>query len=155
MDVLGIDVGITNEAADSDGNLYNFGVKYKVCGKDQSVVLYSIATAIITKAKSTNRAIALERFFNPIKKQSSPSWKGINKHKKVTLYIIKLGKTQHVPIIMVDPKGTSQWCSSCGNMENNYRSGEKFVCNKCKKELHADINAAKNVRLRALNKLPV
>ncbi len=46
----------------------------------------------------------------------------------------------------VDPSFTSQTCSNCGNFGNRRR--HEFSCPHCNYEEHADVNAAKNIRLR-------
>ncbi|NTU83095.1 MAG: IS200/IS605 family element transposase accessory protein TnpB [Chloroflexales bacterium] len=46
----------------------------------------------------------------------------------------------------VDPRYTSQSCSCCGHVaRNNRRSRGRFVCRVCGFELHADLNAARNI----------
>jgi putative transposase len=46
----------------------------------------------------------------------------------------------------VDPRHTSQACSCCGHVaRNNRRSRGRFVCRNCGYELHADLNAARNI----------
>ena len=46
----------------------------------------------------------------------------------------------------VDPRHTSQTCSCCGHIaHNNRRSRARFVCRVCSFELHADLNAARNI----------
>jgi IS605 OrfB family transposase len=46
----------------------------------------------------------------------------------------------------VDPRHTSQTCSCCGHVaRNNRRSRGRFVCRRCGYELHADLNAARNI----------
>ena len=47
--------------------------------------------------------------------------------------------------LKVPPQYTSQRCSCCGHTEAGNRSKQKFVCLACGFELHADINAAKNI----------
>ncbi len=49
-------------------------------------------------------------------------------------------------VVAVDPRHTSQACSCCGHTaRNNRRSRGRFVCRKCGVELHADLNAARNI----------
>ena len=49
-------------------------------------------------------------------------------------------------VVAVDPRHTSQACSRCGHTaRNNRRSRGRFVCRKCGFELHADLNAARNI----------
>lgn len=49
-------------------------------------------------------------------------------------------------VVAVDPRHTSQTCSCCGHTaRNNRRSRGRFVCRACGFELHADLNAARNI----------
>ena len=49
-------------------------------------------------------------------------------------------------VVAVDPRHTSQTCSCCGHVaRNNRRSRGRFVCRNCSVELHADLNAARNI----------
>ncbi len=49
-------------------------------------------------------------------------------------------------VVAVDPRHTSQMCSCCGHtVRNNRRSRGRFVCHVCGFELHADLNAARNI----------
>ena len=48
-------------------------------------------------------------------------------------------------VISVNPKYTSQTCSKCGYKDKLNRKGINFKCLKCKYELHADLNASKNI----------
>lgn len=46
----------------------------------------------------------------------------------------------------VDPRHTSQRCSACGHTQrNNRRSQSRFKCRVCGFELHADLNASRNI----------
>ncbi|MHB8360650.1 MAG: transposase, partial [Thermoplasmataceae archaeon] len=47
--------------------------------------------------------------------------------------------------IYVNPKYTSQRCSNCGYIDKNNRKGSIFHCQNCNFELHADLNAARNI----------
>jgi len=54
----------------------------------------------------------------------------------------------------VDPSYTSQTCPRCGHVskENRPDHGERFVCQSCGYEEHADIVGAINIALRVLAK---
>jgi putative transposase len=53
---------------------------------------------------------------------------------------------QGCTVVAVDPRHTSQACSRCGHTaRNNRRSRGRFVCRACGFELHADLNAARNI----------
>ncbi len=50
-------------------------------------------------------------------------------------------------VIGVDPRYTSQTCSSCGQKEKSNRISQAlYVCPSCGTRLNADINAARNIR---------
>ena len=53
----------------------------------------------------------------------------------------EIGKT----VIYVNPKYTSQKCSKCGYIDRNNRNGSIFHCRNCNLELHADLNASRNI----------
>lgn len=49
-------------------------------------------------------------------------------------------------VARVDPRHTSQACSECHHTaRNNRRSQSRFVCRACGFELHADLNASRNI----------
>ena len=52
--------------------------------------------------------------------------------------------------IEVDPRYSSQGCSRCGHTEKSNRNGMRFKCKACGYELHADLNASRNIRLRGI-----
>lgn len=53
-------------------------------------------------------------------------------------------------VIEVDPANTSKGCSECGCADKASRKGLSFVCTQCGHSLHADLNASRNIRLRAI-----
>jgi IS605 OrfB family transposase len=48
-------------------------------------------------------------------------------------------------VVEVDPRFTSQRCSRCGYTDKRNRRGLRFRCLRCGFELHADLNAARNI----------
>ena len=53
-----------------------------------------------------------------------------------------------IKVNMVNPKYSSQRCSSCGFIhEDNRESQSKFICLECKEEMNADYNASKNISI--------
>ena len=46
----------------------------------------------------------------------------------------------------VDARFTSQKCSVCGHVKRSNRAGISFKCTKCSFQLHADLNASRNIR---------
>lgn len=68
-------------------------------------------------------------------------------------YITYKSKLAGVPVILVNPKYTSQECSDCGHTEKANRvSQAEFICKKCDLHISADFNAAINIRGRAISK---
>ncbi len=59
-------------------------------------------------------------------------------------------ETFGMEVIGVDPKHTSQGCSRCGHTEKANRHKHRFFCRACGYELHADLNASRNIRLRGV-----
>jgi transposase len=52
-------------------------------------------------------------------------------------------KLAGMPLIIVDPRYTSQTCNSCKCIGN--RNGKYFSCTSCSNISDADVNAAKNI----------
>ena len=48
-------------------------------------------------------------------------------------------------VLLVDARYTSQKCSNCGHTYKGNREGSAFRCRKCGFELHADLNASRNI----------
>ncbi len=61
-----------------------------------------------------------------------------------------------VDLRIVDPRGTSRTCNACGfEAKANRKSQAEFVCGECGHAADADVNAAKNIRSRALVDAPI
>nr|WP_303714035.1 transposase [Methanoculleus marisnigri] len=61
-------------------------------------------------------------------------------------------------VLLVDARYTSQKCSVCGHTYKGNREGSSFQCRKCGFQLHADLNAARNIAqagISCLSRLPV
>ena len=61
-------------------------------------------------------------------------------------------------VVLVDARYTSQKCSGCGHTYKGNRDGSSFRCRKCGFQLHADLNAARNIAqagISCLSRLPV
>lgn len=50
----------------------------------------------------------------------------------------------------VDPRHTSQTCSKCMHVDKESRNGEKFICTNCGHIDNANLQAARNVRKKAI-----
>jgi IS605 OrfB family transposase len=65
---------------------------------------------------------------------------------QITSFVAYKAEGRGCTVARVDPRHTSQTCSCCGHVaRNNRRSRGRFVCRVCGFELHADLNAARNI----------
>lgn len=53
-------------------------------------------------------------------------------------------------VIEVEARNTSKGCSHCGYISPNNRHHHNFLCLACRYQLHADLNASRNIRLRGI-----
>jgi len=65
---------------------------------------------------------------------------------KIEYVAAKSGKV----FLKVNPRHTSQTCSACGCIDKANRDGEKFICTSCGHFDHADLQAARNIKSRAV-----
>ena len=120
---------------------------------------HTLSKRIVAKAKDTGRGIALEelkgirdriRFRKPQRNRMG-SW-GFDQLRQFIAY---KAESAGVLLKIVDPKYTSQMCSQCEHVERGNRASQsRFCCKQCGFELHADCNAARNIRARALVNVP-
>ncbi|MBI5222930.1 IS200/IS605 family element transposase accessory protein TnpB [Candidatus Micrarchaeota archaeon] len=172
-DVLGIDRGINNIVVCSNNQFFNSNHLKDVKGRYQHLrqVLQSKGTPSARQklkglsgrekrfvsdinhrlskalAESSYKVFALE----DLKKMKQNKGKTFNRKlgnwsfKQFENFLryksVALGKT----VLCVNPKYTSQTCSNCGHCEKTNRLLSRFKCKKCKFELNADLNAARNI----------
>ena len=114
-----------------------------------------LSKRIVEKAKGTIRGIALEdlkgirasiRFRKPQRARMA-GWA----FDQLRQFIAYKAQAAGVPVKVVDPKHTSQRCAECSHVERaNRLSQSRFRCRRCGHATHADVNAARNIRARAL-----
>lgn len=63
---------------------------------------------------------------------------------RLSQFIERKAAPYDIPVVRVNPRGTSQTCSRCGEDENTARQSVFFLCESCGYEQHADANAAVN-----------
>ena len=72
----------------------------------------------------------------------------------IRIYLTYKARCRHKLVVAVLSAFTSQDCSQCGHRhKDNRRSQAVFVCQACGFEAHADVNAAGNIRMRAVEQL--
>lgn len=113
---------------------------------------HTISKKIVQIAKDTHRAIALENlkgFKVTVRKEQREQF-GKWAFDELGRFIAYKAKLAGIPIFFVDPRNTSRTCSKCGHIaKSNRKSQSEFICQKCGFSIHADLNGAKNIALRA------
>jgi putative transposase len=117
---------------------------------------HCISKQIVQTAKRTDRGIALEDLKGFRERATARGGDARNRlsgwsFHQLFAFLDYKGTWNGVPIVQVDPAYTSRTCSECGHRErSNRKSQSEFQCMACGHESHADVNAARNLRLRAL-----
>lgn len=123
-------------------------------------VNHCIAKKIVAVAKDTRHGIAIEDL-NGIRKRVTvrkkaqrrelSSWAFFQLRQFLAYKALLAG----VELIAVDPRNTSRTCQLCGHIDKkNRKSQSEFECTACGFVANADINAAVNIRSRAVVSLP-
>lgn len=100
-------------------------------------VNHCISKRLVAKAKDTSRAIALEdlkgirtrgKLFRRSQRSRQSSWA----FGQMRAFIEYKSALAGVPVVFVDPRGTSHTCPKCGfNDKVNRPSRENFLCGRC------------------------
>ena len=187
---LGVDLGVTNIATTSDGDistseaieknrlkqqrlrseLQQVGTRSakrklkKLSGRQsrfQKDINHQISKRLVSEAERTNRAIALEELTHIRTRTRVKGRENRAKHSnwafaQLRQFIDYKARMAGIPTIFVDPRYTSQRCYECGHTERaNRKTQDQFLCCACGHVAHADINAAKNIALRAVVNPPI
>lgn len=142
----------------------NIRRKLKVAGSHEARfrrdVNHCISKQLVAEAKDTARGIAGEDLtyirertrFRKQQRAKMSGWAFFQLRAFLTYKAILAG----VDLRIVDPRGTSRTCNSCGyEARSNRKSQAEFVCGECGQATNADVNAAKNIRSRALVNAPI
>lgn len=135
----------------------------KISGKQarfQKDTNHCISKALVTTAERTGRGIALEdlkgirgRVTARRRQRSRLSNWGFFQLRSFVEYKAKL---RGVPVVLVDPRYTSQQCPACGHTERaNRRKRDEFLCVSCGRAGPADHIAALNIGARAVVNQPM
>jgi IS605 OrfB family transposase len=113
-----------------------------------------LSKRLVAKAKDSGCGLALEnlegiRMRTRFRRQQRARMGGWA-FRELRAFVEYKAKLAGVPLVLVDPKHTSQQCSCCGHTERaNRPSQSEFLCRACGYTAHADWNAARNIRARA------
>jgi len=182
---LGIDLGIVHIAVDSDGEFYSSeavdrvrvatdrlraslqsrGTKSakrhlkRLSGRESKFrrnTNHVISKRLVSKAKDTQRAIALEDL-KGISSRTTVRKAERRRHKswafnQLRQFITYKAKIAGVMVKLVDPRHTSQICPRCGFVSKHNRvSQSSFLCQACNFASNADLAGAINIAQRALS----
>ena len=120
---------------------------------------HCIAKTLVMNAKDTARGIALENLthirdrtrFRRDQRAKMGGWA----FAQLRQFVTYKGRLYGVPVVTVDPKNTSRTCNQCGHCEKaNRKSQGEFICRACGYTANADLNAARNIRERAVVNQP-
>ena len=122
----------------------------------QSNTNHTIAKQLVAKAKGTRRALALEDLIH-IRKRIEQTVRKSQRSRhsnwsffQLQAYISYKAQMCGVPVVLVDPRYTSQACNICGTVDTRNRPDQAtFRCVACGHTNLADVNAACNIRDRA------
>lgn len=128
----------------------------KISGKQarfQSNTNHTISKRLVKKAQDTQRAIALEDLSGireaPVRRRQRSKHANWSCY-QLRQYITYKAEMAGIPVILVNPKYTSQACSVCGCVsKSNRKSQGSFLCQSCGYSAPADYNAAVNIAVRA------
>lgn len=188
---LGVDFGIVNLATDSDGEAHSGAQverlrirhqrrrdRLQAVGtrsakrrlkknaqkqrRFQANTNHCIAKNVVTKAKGTQRSVALEDLTG-IKHRAEQTVRKTQRSRhgnwgfyQLRSFITYKARLVGVAVAVVDPRNTSRTCSQCGYCDpRNRRDQAHFRCLQCAYTTQADYNAACNIRDRAAVNQPM
>jgi IS605 OrfB family transposase len=118
---------------------------------------HCIAKKIVVAAKGTGRGIALEDLKGIRERVTARGTDARNKLSgwsfgQLYAFVAYKAELAGIPVVTVDPRNTSRTCVACGHCEkSNRKSQSEFVCKACGHRANADLNAARNIRARAVS----
>lgn len=115
-----------------------------------SYINHCIAKELVLIAKERRYGIAVENLKGlRHRKVGKRHRKRLHKwaYRDLINKIVYKAKLHRVPVVFVNPKGTSKTCSRCG--EKGRVKGRWFKCPKCGFQLDRDLNAARNIAKKA------
>lgn len=116
---------------------------------------HCLTKAIVQTAERTGRGIAIEELKGIRGRVTAKRSQRSRLHSwsfgQTRAFLAYKAKRAGVPLICVDPRNTSRQCAACGCIDKKNRPNQAtFSCISCGHSASADLNAAANIRLRAL-----
>lgn len=125
-------------------------------GRYQKHTNHVISKALVSEAERTSRGIGLEQLKGIRQRVTA---RGSNQRARLGnwgfgqlgAFVVYKAKRAGVPVVFVDPRYTSRECAACGCIDKKNRPNQAtFKCIGCGHEADADLNAARNIRQRAI-----
>jgi putative transposase len=113
-----------------------------------------ISKALVMEAQRSGRGIGLEDLkhirIRVKARRSQRDQLGNWSFGQLQAFVAYKAKRLGVPVVFVDPRHTSQGCSACGHVDKRNRPDQAtFSCIGCSHTENADLNAARNIKIRA------
>jgi len=128
-------------------------------GKERThaqIVNHTIAKSIILSAKESGKGVAIEdltniRFTSKRRNRKFRTKLGKWSFGQLRSFLEYKGLLYGIPVVVVDPRYTSQTCNVCKHIGK--RTNKHFKCNNCGNNMDADVNASINIATlgRAVN----
>jgi len=143
--------GVSNNKIQQKREAHQWWVAHKIVRKSDAVAVEDLQIKNMMKrckplASETGRFLpngqAAKRGLN--RSIADASWYALTQ--KLEYVAAKSGKK----LYRVDPRHSSQTCSKCRHVDKESRNGEKFICTNCGHIDHANLQAARNVRKKAI-----
>lgn len=120
-------------------------------GKERThsqIVNHTIAKSIILSAKEQGKGVAIEdltniRFTSKRRNKKFRTKLGKWSFGQLRSFLEYKGLLYGVPVVVVDPRYTSQTCNVCKHLGK--RTNKHFKCNNCGNDMDADANASLNI----------
>lgn len=154
--LLGIDVGLNNAIATSDGKILGkelkdlrIRTKHRKCGKKMSPIkqgLNHYAKEMVNSYSHTD--FVVENLFFKGKGNRSRKFRRRNNnwaYNHLSNKLEETGKVEGFSLLKVNPAYTSQKCPVCGFTDKMNRRGELFLCHQCGYKGNADVVGAMNI----------
>lgn len=120
-------------------------------GKERThsqIINHTITKSIILSAKESGKGVAIEdltniRFTSKRRNKKFRTKLGKWSFGQLRSFLEYKGLLYGVPVVVVDPRYTSQTCNVCKHLGK--RNNKHFKCNNCGNDMDADVNASLNI----------
>lgn len=156
--LIGVDVGLNNTVATSDGMFYGQDIKdLRIRTKHRKYdslsatkqALNRVAKELVVVYPDTN--FAVEKLLFKGKEKRSKEFRRRNNnwsYKHLSKQLVSLGHDKGFIVYYVEPTYSSQTCPVCSSINEANRAGNSFCCKQCGYSNHSDTVGAINISLR-------